>query len=171
MLRVSAAAALILSTILAIAVFGDIRTISAQGHLHNTMDPHPLTLTTNRSEIQLRTEGGTKNVFDASTAPGYPGDFGFVTNGDIVLTVYVPLPELPRECDVEITHRWIWLAGQLFSSTAVSRDGKTYPIGRSPETFVGTLLVISLAPTILWCLAWVVWLVLRLGKHPTSALE
>jgi len=152
-LRVTGVLAVVLSSILTVLCFAGIRTVRASGRFYNTVNPHPQTLTTNWSELLLKTDGGTRNLFTGETAPAYPGGFGYVTNGDIVLTGFVFFPELPRECEVDIVHRWVGRGGKYFGSTVLVFDGTSHSMERSPMAFFTTLTLVSLAPTILWGIA------------------
>src|SRR5258708_5425405 len=140
MVRVTGVIALVLASMLMFLIFARVKTVRAFGHFNNINDPSPNAPLTSPSSIHLQTKGGKQNLLDKTTAPAYPGDFGFVTNGDIVVNVYVPFPDLPRECDIEITHRWLGFRDWLFASPVSQSARKAHPARPTPPTFSRTLI-------------------------------
>jgi len=166
MLRATGILALVLTSVLTVLIFSRVKTVRAAGHFSNTIDPSPNAPLTSSSSIHLETQGGTMNMFSGETAPAYPGDFGYVTSGDIVVNVYVAIPELPRQCDIEIVHRWVGFQGRMFGSTEIEYAGKGYPIERSVRAFLGMLALTAAAPTLLWGLVALPWLCLLRRPRP-----
>lgn len=153
MLRLTGVLAFLLTTALLILAAVGLRSVRASGHFRNSFDPNLRALTSNWSSIHLETAGGTRNLFNADLAPGFEGGFAFVTSGDNVLDIFVPFPELPRECDVEVVYYAVDCAEKRFSSSSLRYAGNFYPIDRSPWAFFGMLGLVAFGPTLLWGVA------------------